>query len=82
MSDNTCACGKSLKHMNKHNKQLHLSSCKKRKLSITNLKINKLFQSSHNTQSFTTISTTSTTLNDVLHLKNVNDGKSNIYISI
>lgn len=60
MSDNTCACGKSLKHMNKHNKQLHLSSCKKRKLSITNLKINKLFQSSHNTQSSTTISTTST----------------------
>lgn len=52
MSNNeTCACGKNLKQMNKHNRQLHFNTCKKRKLSQTNLKINKFFRISSTTPS-------------------------------
>jgi len=37
-----CACGKNLSLMNKHNHDLHIHSCKKRKIS-TSSNINKYF---------------------------------------
>ncbi|KAL4152763.1 hypothetical protein QTP88_000596 [Uroleucon formosanum] len=44
MDTDTCACGRNITNLNKHNKQLHINTCKKRKLSSTNLKINKYFK--------------------------------------
>lgn len=38
-----CHCGKNILLMNKHNRDLHLRSCKKRKNCVSNVSIQKFF---------------------------------------